>query len=247
MAASWPRRLHGGREARCGCCAMSRPGRLPLARPVARRVQTRRAQTLATSYSAQTFRRRTWMSSSARAPVVDRLIRHTQRRSDLRERLACLDQIQHLATELRRVPPRHDETPSTRAAHHSGPPNGSSSRPLEAPAVLGVAAATLAFFRSAQPTNLMLTASARRRYRPRRGSRDDRRWAGSPSPGCRPGPGVPDLVARLDHAVADGGAQLARTARSPETQLGLAAHSPPDVRGIAVPGTRMILFDLPVG
>ena len=43
------------------------------------------------------------------APVVDRLVRHTELRGDLDHRPASLDQIEHLATELDRVPPRHDD------------------------------------------------------------------------------------------------------------------------------------------
>ena len=43
------------------------------------------------------------------APVVDRLTRHPQLICDLSDRTARLNQIQHLATELRGITPSHDD------------------------------------------------------------------------------------------------------------------------------------------
>ena len=64
-------------------------------------------------------------------PVVDRLVRHPQLRSDLRYGPAGLDQVEQLAAERDRVPPRHEDlliisardssTPTARTAGQTNP------------------------------------------------------------------------------------------------------------------------------
>jgi hypothetical protein len=56
---------------------------------------------------------------------VDRLVRHTEIRRDLCDRLARLNWVKHLATELDRVPPRHDDLLIINAQDSSIPTAGS--------------------------------------------------------------------------------------------------------------------------